>query len=191
MNIAATAAVSLCLAAAACGGDDPKERAQARFEEYRVAASGQSDAEQELGKTFRQLARAAGERDPRAVAAAAERGSSTAARMQQLLNAEITAAVAIAEYEPAAEHARALADALRRSGVGLRAVQEQLAIAVRDPLLHERANEEQVRRLSAQSLRHSVPAAFARRRAARELALVLDVEPPFDTMFDLSLGSRR
>lgn len=181
---AAAAVAALSLGAAACGGGDPQERATAHFEAYRAAEQERSEAEAELRKAFGEIARGAGERDRVAVTAAAGRGREAAARIGELLDDEIEAAAAIAAYEPAAEHARALEQALRRSGIGLEAVEEQLAIALRDPFLDEPANERQVSRLSARSLDHSVPAAFARRRAARALALALDVEPPFDVMFD-------
>lgn len=184
MTHAAAAAAALSLGMPACGGGDPQERARGHFEDYRVAEQERSEAEGELRRAFGEITRGAGDRDRLGVSAAAERGRHTASRIRELLGAQIEAAAAIAAYAPAAEQARALEAALRRSRVGLEAVEEQLAIALRDPFLDEPANERQVSRLSARSLDHSVPAAFARRHAARALALALDVEPPFDVMFD-------
>lgn len=173
--LAAVAVAALSLAAAACGGDEGKEQARGEFEAYRAASTERTKAENELGKAFREIARAAGKRDRRGVTTAAKRGRTAAAKIDELLEAEIDAAAAMAEYEPAAKDARALIAALRRSGRGLKAVKEQLTIAARDPLLDEPENEEQVRRLSKQSLRLSVPAAFARRRAVTALARALGV----------------
>ncbi len=183
-HAAAAAVAALALGAPACGGGDPQERARAHYEDYRVAERERSEAEAELRKSFGEIARGAAARDRVGVSAAAEHGRRTASQIRTLLDAEIEAAVAIAAYEPAAEHARALEAALRRSGAGLEAIEEQLAIALRDPFLDEPGNERRVSELSARSLDHSVPAAFARRRAARAVALALDVEPPFDVMFD-------
>jgi hypothetical protein len=181
---AAAAAAALSLGASACGGGDPQERARGHFEDYRAAEQQRSEAEAGLRKAFGEVARGAADRDRLGVSAAAERGLRSASQIRELLDAEIEAAAAIAAYEPAAKDARALEAALRRSGVGLEALAKQLTIALRDPFLDEPANERQVSRLSARSLDHSVPAAFARRHAARALALVLDVEPPFDVIFD-------
>ena len=180
MKAAAAAVAVLAVAASACGGGSA-ERARAHFGDYQVAQEERGRAEGALNQAFRELARGT---DRASVVAAAERGRTTAARIRRLLDREIEAAAALAAYEPASEHAQALERALRRSGEGLRALEEQLAIAIRDPFLDQPANANRANRLSAKTVSLSVSAAFARRRAAHAVALALGVEPPVDVMFD-------
>jgi hypothetical protein len=180
MRAAAAAVAVLAVAASACGGSSA-ERPIGHFGDYRVAQEERGRAERALNQAFRELTQGT---DRVSVVAAAERGRTSVARIRRLLDREIEAATAIAAYEPAREHARALAKALRRSGEGLRPLEELLAIAIRDPFLDQPANANRVSRLSAETVRLSVSAAFARRRAAHAVALSLGVEPPVDVMFD-------
>ena len=181
MKAAAVTVAVLAVAASACGGGGSAERARAHFGDYRVAQEERGRAEGALNQAFRELAQGT---ERASVVAAAERGRTTAARIRRLLDREIEAATAIAAYQPAREHAQALERALRRSGEGLRAVEEQLTIAIRDPFLDQPANANRVSRLSAKTVRLSVSGAVARRRTAHAVALALGVEPPVDVMFD-------
>jgi hypothetical protein len=182
---AGVAAVLATLALAGCGGDDAKETAKAHFGNYAAAEVERSEAEGTLNREFRKLARAAGERDRAGVVAAAERGQATAATIQGFLRTEIEAAARLVDYGPTSQDARTLEHALRQSRDGLRIIEEELAIATRDPFLDDPDNAREISRLARQSTRLSVPAAFARRRATRAIALTLGVQPPFDTSFDV------
>jgi hypothetical protein len=181
---AGVAAVLATLALAGCGGDDAKETARAHFGNYAAAEVERSEAEGTLNRAFREISKAANERNRGAVVAAAKRGQAAATKIHGFLETELAAAVGLVGYGPAGEDARTLERALRQSREGLRVIQEELEIATRDPFLDEPDNAREISRLARQSLRLSVPAAFARRRATRAIALTLGVRPPFDTTFD-------
>jgi hypothetical protein len=177
-------ATTLAMALTACGGDDAKEQARTHFGDYASAEVERSEAEGTLNRAFREISKAANERDRDAVVAAAKRGQTAATKIHGFLETELAAAAGLVGYGPASEDARTLERALRQSREGLRIIQEELEIATRDPLLDEPDNAREISRLARQSLRLSVPAAFGLRRATRAIALTLGVRPPFDTMFD-------
>ena len=176
--------VTVAVLGAACGGTSAEEQARGHFGEYREAEEARSDAEQALGKVFRDIARAAGERDRTGVLAAAGRGEQALATIERSLAVEIAAAQSLEGYEPTRVDAHRLAEALRGTRAGARIVGDQLEIAARDPFLDVAENAAAIRRLAADSRRVSVPAAFARRRAVRAIAIPLAVEPPVDVIFD-------
>jgi hypothetical protein len=183
MRVAAAllAAVGLL---AACGASAAEERAKDSFGVYREAEATRTGAETALGRAFRDISSAAGARDRAGVIAAVGRGKHALATVYSSLELEIGAAEVLARYEPTREHGGRLRDALRRSRDGAKLVDRQLEIAARDPFLDLAVNEREVSRLSTESTRVSVPAAFARRRAVRAIALTLGVEPPVDVLFD-------
>jgi hypothetical protein len=183
MRIAASllAAVGLL---AACGGSTPEERAKDNFGVYRKAEATRADAESALGRVFRDISSAARVNDRAGLLAAVGRGKQSLATIYSALEVEIGAAKALARYEPTRRNGGRLRDALRRSRDGARLVDRQLEIASRDPFLDLDVNAREVGRLSSESVRVSVPAAFARRRAVRAIALTLGVEPPVDVIFD-------
>lgn len=171
---------------AACGsGSAEEDSAKAKFGIYRKADRERNDAEVALNRAFRDISSAAGAHDRAGVMAAVGRGEDALATIYSTLAVEIEAAEGLAAYGPTSEHGGRLGDALRRSRAGAELVDRQLAIARQDPFLDVAANLEEIRRLSAESIEVSVPAALARRRAARAIALALGVEPPVDVMFDL------
>ena len=116
--------------------------------------------------------------------AAVGHGKEALATIYDSLALEIAAAVALEGYEPTRVQGRRLEQALRQSRAGARLVDSQLEIAGRDPFLDESKKVREISRLSTESTRVSVPAAFARRRAVRAIAVELGVEPPVDVMFD-------
>ena len=181
-GVAAVAAVLAALAA--CGGESPEERAMAQFGEYAAAEAERGDAELELNRAFRALSAAAGERDRVGVIAAVARGRDAIASIDRSLALEVEAARGLAGYGPTEEDGRALADALDRIGEGVRLIDRQLEIALRDPFLDLAANKSEISRLAGELTEVSVQAAFDRRRATRSIARTLGVEPPFDSMYD-------
>jgi hypothetical protein len=185
MRIVATATlVAVAMLGAACGGASREERAKEHFGEYRQAEEARSEAESVLGQVFRDISRAAGERDRAGVLAAVGLGEEALATIERTLATEIAAARALEDYEPTREDGRRLAEALRQTRAGARIVGDQLHIAARDPFLDAAENAAAISRLSAHSTRVSVPAALARRRAVRAIALTLGVDPPVDVMYD-------
>jgi hypothetical protein len=183
MRLALLAAAALVVAA--CGaGAGPEEQARESFGEYRDAHAVRGAAELELREVFGDIAMAAGDRDEESIVAAVSRGRDALATIDRSLERELAAAKLLAAYEPTSAEGRKLVDALEQSRVGVGLIARQLDIAVRDPFLDVEANADEIRRLSAESTRISVPAAFARRRAAHAIALALGVKAPDDPMFD-------
>jgi hypothetical protein len=191
MRLAAVLLAALLLTAtavlAACGGSSSgeEEHAKASFGVYRNAEAQRKDAEGALNHAFRDLSSAAGVRDRAGAMAAVGRGEDALQTIYSALAVEVEAADALAHYGPTRQHGGRLRDALRRTRAGAELVDRQLAIASRDPFLDFAANVQQVHRLSSELLRVAVPAALARRRAVRAIALKLGVEPPVDVLFDL------
>jgi hypothetical protein len=183
MRLAAALLAAVVLLAA-CGGSKAEERAKDSFGVYREAEATRAVAETALGHVFRDISNAAGVRDRAGVMAAVGRGKEALATIYSSLAIEIGAAEELARYEPTRKDGGRLRDALRRSRDGARLVDRQLEIASRDPFLDVDVNGREVSRLSSESVRVSVPAAFARRRAVRAIALTLGVEPPVDVIFD-------
>lgn len=182
--LAAIALAVLATLAAACAGTSAEEQARASFGDYEQAEATRSEAEDALGRVFRDISRAAGGRDRAGVLVAVGDGKEALATIYEALALEIAAAEALEGYEPTRVLGHRLREALRRSRAGARLVESQLEIASRDPFLDAAENAREISRLSTESTRVSVPAAFARRRAVRAIALELGVEPPFDIMFD-------
>jgi len=169
---------------AGCGGSTGEDRAKDSFGVYREAEAGRTEAESALGSVFHDISSAAGAGDRAGVMAAVGRGKQALATIYTSFDVEIDAAEGLAAYEPTREDGGRLRDALRRSRDGARLVDRQLEIASRDPFLDLDVNAREVSRLSSESTRVSVPAALARRRAVRAIALTLGVDPPVDVMFD-------
>jgi hypothetical protein len=186
MKLAATLLAAVALLAA-CGGSTSGEadRAKADFGVYRKAEGQRAEAENALNRAFRDISTAARTGDRAGVMAAVGHGKQALATIYSTLAVEVEAADALAGYEPTREHGSRLRDALRQSRAGAELVDRQLAIASRDPFLDVDANLAEIRRLSSESVRVSVPAALARRRAVRAIALELGVEPPVDVLFDV------
>jgi hypothetical protein len=183
MRVAAALVAAVGLLSA-CGGSEAEERAKGSFGVYRTAEAARADAESALDRVFRDISGAAGARDRAGVMAAVGRGKQALADIYASLEIEIDAAEALARYRPTRREGTRLRDALRRSRDGAKLVDRQLDIASRDPFLDLDVNAREVSRLSTESIRVSVPAAFARRRAVRAIALTLGVEPPVDVIFD-------
>jgi hypothetical protein len=182
--LAAVVLAVLAGLAGACGAASAKEQARQSFGDYQQAEETRSEAENALGRVFRDISRAAGGRDRAGALVAVGHGKEALATIYEALALEIATAEALEGYEPTRVQARRLEEALRRSRAGARLVESQLEIASRDPFLDAAENAREISRLSTESTRVSVPAAFARRRAVRAIALELGVEPPFDFMFD-------
>jgi hypothetical protein len=180
----ATALLATIALLSACGGSKAEERAKDSFGVYREAEATRAGAESALDRVFRDISGAAGVRDRAGVMAAVGRGEQALADIYASLELEIGAAEALARYGPTRRDGGRLRDALRRSRDGAKLVDRQLEIASRDPFLDLDVNAREVSRLSSKSIRVSAPAAFARRRAVRAIALTLGVEPPVDVIFD-------
>ena len=182
------AAVLLAAAAlvAGCGGSssEGQHRARTSFGIYRKAEDQRKNAESALNQAFRDISSAANARDRVSALAAVGRGKEAISTIYSTLAVELEATDAIARYEPTHDHGERLRGALRRTRESTALVDRQLDIAQRDPFLDDAANLEEIRRLSSESVKVSAPAAFARRRAVRAIALKLGVEPPFDVLFD-------
>lgn len=183
-TVAAAVLAAVAVLGAACGGSSAEGEAKERFGDYRQAEEARSEAENALGQVFRDISRAAGERDQAGVLAAVGRGKQALATISESLEIEIAAAEELASYDPTREDGRRLERALRQSRAGVRLVDSQLGIAGRDPFLDDAANAREISRLSSESIRISVPAALTRRRAVRAIAIILGVEPPVDVIFD-------
>ena len=183
------AAVLLAAAAfvAGCGGSSSadEDRAKANFGVYRKAEDRRQEAESALNRAFRDISTAARARDRASATAAVDRGKDAVSSIYATLAVELEAADALAGYERTHEQGARLRQALGRTRAGVDAIDRQLDIARVDPFLDVPANVEDIRRLSSQSVKVSAPAAFARRRAVRAIALELGVEPPVDVLFDL------
>lgn len=184
--LAATVVAPIALLAA-CGGSSSadEERARANFRVYAKAEAQRDDAEATLNRAFREISSSAGARDRAGVMAAVDRGEDAVQTIYSALAVQLEAAEALAGYGPTRAHGERLRDTLRRSRTGAELVSQQLAIARRDPFLDGDANLREIRRLSSESVRVSIPAALARRRAVRAIALKLGVEPPADVMLDI------
>ena len=169
----------------ACGGSSASDRAKDSFGVYREAETRRDGAEADLGRAFREISRAADARDRAGVLAAVGRGEDAVETIYAALEVQLDVADALAAYEPTQANGRRLRDALRGVRAGARLVDQELDIASRDPFLDLPANAREISRLSSESVRVGVPAAFARRRAVRGIAETLGVEPPLDVMFDL------
>lgn len=182
------AAVLLAAAAlvAGCGASSSEDeaRAKASFRIYRKAEDQRKDAESALNQAFRDISSAANARDRVSAIAAVDRGKEAMSTIYSTLAVELEAADSIAGYPPTHEHGERLRRALRGTRESATLIDRQLDIAQRDPFLDDAANLEEIRRLSSRSVKVSAPAAFARRRAVRAIALKLGVEPPFDVLFD-------
>jgi len=183
-SLAATVLAVLAALAGACGGTNAEEQARQSFGDYQRAEVTRGEAENALGRVFREISRAAGERDQAGVLAAVADGKEALATIYESLALEVAAAQALEGYQPTRVQGRRLREALHQSRAGARLVDSQLEIASRDPFLDAAENAREISRLSTESTRVSVPAAFARRRAVRAIALELGVEPPLDVMFD-------
>jgi hypothetical protein len=184
MRLAAAVLAAVTLLAACAGSKGEEERAKDSFGVYREAEATRAIAEGALGHVFRDISNAANAHDRAGVLAAVGRGKEALATIDSSLAIEIGAAEELARYEPTRKDGGRLRDALRRSRDSARFVDRQLEIASRDPFLEVDVNGREVSRLSSASVRVSVPAAFARRRAVRAIALTLGVEPPVDVIFD-------
>jgi len=182
---------ALVLAAAAlvagCGGGSSADQnnAKANFRIYAKAEGHRDDAETALNRAFREISSAAGARDRARAMAAVDRGEEAVQTIYSTLAVEIEAANALAGYDAIQGHSAHLRGALQRTRTGTELIQQQLAIARRDPFLDDDGNLNEIGRLSSESVKVAAPAALARRRAVRAIALELGVEPPVDVMFDL------
>ena len=185
MRAGALVLVAAAVLAPACGGSSASDRAKDSFGVYREAEAQRDDAEAELGRAFREISRSASARDRAGVLAAVGRGENALKTIYEVLEVQLDVADDFAGYEPTQANGRRLREALRGVRAGARFVDQELDIASRDPFLDLPANEREIRRLSSESVRVGVPAAFARRRAVREIAQTLGVEPPLDVMLDL------
>jgi hypothetical protein len=182
----AAALLAAAVLLAACGGSSPEgeDRAKTSFGIYRKAEDQRKDAESALNRAFRDISTAANARDRVSAIAAVDRGEEAVSTIYSTLAVEVEAADAIADYGPTRDHGERLSTALHRTREGASLIDRQLDIARRDPFLDDAANLQEIRRLSSESVKVSAPAAFARRRAVRAIALKLGVEPPFDVLFD-------
>ena len=150
------AAVLLAVAAllAACGGSSSPgdEDAKANFRVYGKAETQRDAAEAELNKAFREISSAAQAHDRAGVMAAVGRGEDAVSTIDTALAVQIEAATALAGYAPIREHGGRLRDALEDTKAGTDLVDQQLAIARRDPFLDDAANLREVQRLSSESV---------------------------------------
>jgi hypothetical protein len=184
MRLAAAVTLAAAAVLAGCGGSSPAQQAKGHFVRYREAQETRAEAEGELRKVFGDISSAATAQDQAGVLAAVERGKHALATIYTALDQEIAAAKGLAAYGRTEADGRRLRDALRQSRSSTKLVDRELAIASRDPFLEVTTNQREVSRLSSESTRISVPAAFARRRAVRAIATTLGVEPPVDVLFD-------
>ncbi|HET6656255.1 MAG TPA: hypothetical protein VFG61_00030 [Gaiellaceae bacterium] len=171
-------AISAGLLASACGSSGHEEHARSLYNAYRAAEDSRTDAEEELRLAFADISSAAQKLDREGVLAAAKRGQDAVQKIDDLIAAELEAAAGLAEIESTAPHAKKLSEGLEQSRQSLALVAKELEIALDDPFLDTRKRE--VDDLATQSTDLAVKGELAIRRADRELALALGLEPRLD-----------
>jgi hypothetical protein len=181
VKLAALLAVALIpagLAAGACGSSGHEEHARSLYNAYRSAEDSRTDAEEELRLAFADISAAAQKLDREEVLAAAKRGQDAVEKIDDLITAELEAADGLAEIESVAAHAQKLSEGLQLSRNSLALVAKELEIALDDPLLDTRKKE--VDDLAKESADLAIKGELAIRRADRELALALGLQPRID-----------
>jgi hypothetical protein len=181
MKLAALLAVALLpagLAASACGSSGHEEHARSLYNAYRSAEDSRTDAEEELRLAFADISAAAQKLDREGVLAAAKRGQDAVEKIDDLITAELEAADGLAEIESVAAHAQKLSEGLQLSRNSLALVAKELEIALDDPFLDTRKKE--VDDLAKESADLAIKGELAIRRADRELALALGLQPRID-----------
>jgi hypothetical protein len=181
VKLAALLAVALIpagLAASACGSSGHEEHARSLYNAYRSAEDSRTDAEEELRLAFADISAAAQKLDREEVLAAAKRGQDAVEKIDDLITAELEAADGLAEIESVAAHAQKLSEGLQLSRNSLALVAKELEIALDDPFLDTRKKE--VDELAKESADLAVKGELAIRRADRELALALGLQPRID-----------
>jgi hypothetical protein len=181
VKLAALLAVALVpagLVASACGGSGHEEHARSLYNAYRSAEDSRTDAEEELRLAFADISAAAQKLDREEVLAAAKRGQDAVEKIDDLITAELEAADGLAEIESVAAQAQKLSEGLQLSRNSLALVAKELEIALDDPFLDTRKKE--VDDLAKESADLAVKGELAIRRADRELALALGLEPRID-----------
>jgi hypothetical protein len=174
----ALALIAAGLLASACGSSGHEEHARSLYNAYRAAEDSRTDAEEELRLAFADISSAAQKLDREGVLAAAKRGQDAVERIDGLIAAELEAADGLAEIESVAAHAQKLSEGLQLSRDSLALVAKELEIALDDPFLDTRKKE--VEDLAKQSADLAIKGELAIRRADRELALALGLEPRLD-----------
>jgi hypothetical protein len=174
----ALTAIAAGLLASACGSSGHEEHARSLYNAYRAAEDSRTDAEEELRLAFADISSAAQKLDREGVLAAAKRGQDAVQKIDDLIAAELEAAAGLAEIESTAAHAKKLSEGLELSRQSLALVAKELEIALDDPFLDTRKQE--VDDLAKQSTDLAVKGELAIRRADRELALALGLEPRLD-----------
>jgi hypothetical protein len=181
VKLAALLAVALLpagLAASACGSSGHEEHARSLYNAYRSAEDSRTDAEEELRLAFADISAAAQKLDREGVLAAAKRGQDAVEKIDDLITAELEAADGLAEIESVAAHAQKLSEGLQLSRNSLALVAKELEIALDDPFLDTRKKE--VDDLAKESADLAIKGELAIRRADRELALALGLQPRID-----------
>jgi hypothetical protein len=181
VKLAALLAVALIpagLAASACGSSGHEEHARSLYNAYRSAEDSRTDAEEELRLAFADISAAAQKLDREEVLAAAKRGQDAVEKIDDLITAELEAADGLAEIESVAADAQKLSEGLQLSRNSLALVAKELEIALDDPFLDTRKKE--VDELAKESADLAVKGELAIRRADRELALALGLQPRID-----------
>lgn len=181
VKLAALLAVALLpagLAASACGSSGHEEHARSLYNAYRSAEDSRTDAEEELRLAFADISAAAQKLDREEVLAAAKRGQDAVEKIDDLITAELEAADGLAEIESVAADAQKLSEGLQLSRNSLALVAKELEIALDDPFLDTRKKE--VDELAKESADLAVKGELAIRRADRELALALGLQPRID-----------
>jgi hypothetical protein len=181
VKLAALLAVALIpagLAASACGSSGHEEHARSLYNAYRSAEDSRTDAEEELRLAFADISAAAQKLDREEVLAAAKRGQDAVEKIDDLITAELEAADGLAEIESVAADAQKLSEGLQLSRNSLALVAKELEIALDDPFLDTRKKE--VDGLAKESADLAVKGELAIRRADRELALALGLQPRID-----------
>ncbi len=179
------AVVLVAALASGCGDDGgERDRARADYRAYRAAEDERTDAEHDLRRAVSAIGAAANQRDREGVIAAATRGEAAGDEIHRLLIRELDAAGGLAGFEPTADAGRRLAAGLRMTRRGLEAVEDELAIAHEDPFLDDERNVAEISRLARQVVILSRDGEFAIRRADREIAVELGLEPRPDAMLD-------
>lgn len=173
----------LAVSLPACGQEED-DRPRELYGVYRSTDQSRDVAEGRLRQALSDLASAAGRRDRVGALAAIDRGRVAAAEIDRLLGKEIAAVAGIRRYAKFSGDASRLEHGLRTSREGVRLFARELAIGARDPFLDVNANAREVRRLARVGGQLSVDGEAEVRRASRDLARALGVEPPFDPLLE-------
>jgi hypothetical protein len=175
------AALAVLAVAAACATDPA---GTGDYQTYRQLEDARNTAENDLRQAFADINDAAVAKDRDGVSAAANDGLEAVDAIDAALVAEIDAARELQQVEKLAAEARKMEQGLLDSRSSLDYFRQQLQIALEDPFLETKGNVEKVGELAKTGADLAVKGELAVRKADREIAEALGLEPRRDQVLD-------